>query len=88
MAYVGLVPTEASSGDRRRLGSLTKAGNSRCRHDLVQAAWAYRFRPQLSQHVKRRQVGQPARVIAHAWKAHHRRGHWLMIEPGCRQGPT
>lgn len=72
MAYVGLVPREHSSGERERRGAITKAGNTHCRHVLVQAAWAYRFRPQLSVHVKRRQVGQPPGVIAHAWKAQHR----------------
>ena len=35
MAYVGLVPSEHSSGDRRRLGAITKAGNARVRHTLV-----------------------------------------------------
>ena len=38
MAYVGLVPSEHSSGDRRRLGAITKAGNARVRHILIQAA--------------------------------------------------
>ncbi len=42
MAYVGLVPSEHSSGESRRQGSITKAGNSHCRHVLVQAAWSYR----------------------------------------------
>ena len=45
MAYVGLVPSEHSSGSSRRQGSITKAGNSRVRHVLVQAAWSYRFPP-------------------------------------------
>ena len=44
MAYVELVPSEHSSGGTRRQGSTTKAGNSRVRHVLVQAAWTYRFR--------------------------------------------
>ena len=39
MAYVGLVPSEHSSGGTRRQGAITKAGNSRARHVLVQAAW-------------------------------------------------
>jgi len=72
MAYWGLVPTEHSSGPRERRGSITKAGNSHCRHILVQAAWHYRHRPAISGALKQRQRGQPAPVIAHAWKAQHR----------------
>ena len=72
MAYWGLVPTEHSSGPRERRGSITKAGNSHCRHILVQAAGHYRHRPALSGALKVRQRGQPAAVIAHAWKAQHR----------------
>jgi transposase len=72
MAYWGLVPTEHSSGPRERRGSITKAGNSHCRHILVQAAWHYRHRPALPGALKVRQRGQPAAVIAHAWKAQHR----------------
>lgn len=70
--YLGLISREDSSGDRVRLGSLTKAGNSHCRHVLVQAAWSYRHRPQVSVDLKRRQVGQPPAVITHAWKAQQR----------------
>ena len=72
MAYWGLVPTEHSSGPRERRGSITKAGNSHCRHILVQTAWHYRHRPAISGALKQRQRGQPAGVIAHAWKAQHR----------------
>ena len=69
---LGLIPREDSSGDRQRLGSITKAGNSHCRHVLVQAAWSYRHRPQTSVDLKRRQEGQPPAVIGHAWKAQQR----------------
>jgi len=70
--YLGLVSREDSSGDRTRLGSITKAGNSHCRHVLVQAAWSYRHRPATSVDLKRRQQGQPPSVLTHAWKAQHR----------------
>jgi transposase len=70
--YLGLVSREDSSGDRTRLGSITKAGNTHCRHVLVQAAWSYRHRPQTSVDLKRRQQGRPPAVITHAWKAQHR----------------
>ena len=72
MAYLGLVPTEHSSGARQHRGSITKAGNSHCRHVLCQAAWHYRHRPATGKRVKKRQIGQPPDVIAHAWKAQHR----------------
>ena len=61
-----------SSGSTRRQGSITKAGNSRVRHVLVQAAWSYRFPPRCGQVLKRRQQGQPPDAIAHSWKAQHR----------------
>jgi transposase len=72
VCYLGLVSREDSSGDRQRLGSITKAGNSHCRHVLVQAAWSYRHRPQTSVDLARRQQGQPPAVINHAWKAQQR----------------
>lgn len=72
MAYMGLVPSEHSSGEKRRQGSITKCGNAHCRHVLVQAAWSYQRRPTVGAPLKKRQRGQPPEVIAHAWKAQHR----------------
>ena len=72
MAYVGLVPSEHSSGDRRRLGSITKAGNARVRHILIQSAWHYRKRPAVGAELRKRQHGQDPGVIRHAWKCQHR----------------
>ncbi len=72
MAYFGLVPSEHSSGERRRQGAITKAGNAHCRHVLVQAAWSYRNRPSQSAALTRRQSAQDPAIIAHAWKAQHR----------------
>jgi len=72
MAYLGLVPSEHSSGERRRLGGITKAGNTRVRHVLVQAAWHYRRRPTVGTALRRRQQDQDPAVIAHAWKCQHR----------------
>ena len=54
------------------LTTITKAGNSRCRHVLVQAAWQYRTHPRLSIALQQRQLGQPPEVIGHSWKAQHR----------------
>ena len=72
MAYVGLVPSEHSSGGTRRYDSITKAGNSRVRHVLVQAAWSYRSPPRRGEVLKRRQQDQPPDAIVHSWKAQHR----------------
>lgn len=72
MAYLGFVPREHSSGPRERRGGITKAGNSHCRHVLLQAAWSYRHPAQIGTSLKARQRGQPAAVIAHAWQAQHR----------------
>jgi transposase len=71
-AYIGLVPREHSSGPRERRGSITKAGNSHCRHIFIQAAWSYRHRPKISKELKGRQEGMPAWVVAHSWKAQQR----------------
>jgi len=72
MAYVGLVPSEHSSGSRENRGSITKAGNSHCRHVLIQAAWSYRYPPRVGAGLKQRQEGLPPDVVAHSWKAQHR----------------
>ena len=72
MAYLGLVPREHSSGGRERKGAITKAGNSHCRHVLVQAAWSYRHHPKVAAALRARPRAQPASVVAHTWKAPHR----------------
>jgi len=69
MAYVGLVPSEHSSGPKRRQGSITKAGNSAARRMLVEAAWHYRFEPRVSPIIATRQDGLPSAVTDIAWKA-------------------
>jgi transposase len=86
MAYLGLVSREASSDGTEIRGSITKAGNSHCRHVLVQAAWAYRHAPAVGTALKRRQHGQPAAVVTHAWKAQHRL-HKLYTHLAYRKRP-
>lgn len=71
-SYLGLVPSEQSSGERRRQGSITKAGSSHARRLLVEAAWHYRRPPRISQTLKRRQAGQPPAAIETAWRAQQR----------------
>ncbi|MFZ0088035.1 MAG: transposase, partial [Solirubrobacteraceae bacterium] len=72
MSYVGLVPSEHSSGQTRRQGAITKSGSQHARRLLVEAAWHYRHPPRLATRLKARQVEQPAVVIAIAWKAQQR----------------
>jgi transposase len=69
MAYLGLVPRESSSGDRRRQGGITGAGNRHIRRLLVEAAWHYRHKPQVGRALRLRRRGQPPEVIAHADRA-------------------
>ena len=72
MAFVGLVPSEHSSGERRRQGSITKVGNSHVRRLLVEAAWHARRRPKVGYELARRQRGQDAAVIERAWRCQQR----------------
>lgn len=72
MKYLGLVPSEESSGASVHRGSITKAGNSRCRAVLGEAAWHYQYKPAVSERLKARQAGQPPEVVAHSLKAQHR----------------
>lgn len=72
MAYVGLVPSENSSGERERRGGITKSGNRQVRRLLVEAAWHHRHRPALSAPMRQRREGQPARVLAIADRAQER----------------
>src|SRR5881628_1369537 len=72
MAYLGLVPSERSSGEQRRQGSITRAGNHHVRRLLVEAAWHHRHRPVLSQPLRKRREGQPADIIAIADRAQER----------------
>ena len=69
MAYLGLVPGEASSGERHRRGRITKTGNTLVRRLLVEAAWHYRHRARVGVRLARRRQGQPRDVIVVADKA-------------------
>ena len=72
MAFVGLVPSEDSSGEKHRRGRITRAGNALVRRLLVETAWHYQHRPSLGVALTRRRTGQPGRVIAIADKAQQR----------------
>jgi transposase len=72
MAYLGLVPSEHSSGSTRRQGGITKAGNGAARRMLIEAAWSYRFPARIGRDLLLRQekLSTPIRDIA--WKAQER----------------
>jgi transposase len=72
MNYVGLVPSEATTGQQRRLGAITKTGSGHARRLLVEAAWHYRPRPRIGKTLTDRQDGQSAEAIAIAWSAQQR----------------
>jgi transposase len=72
MAYLGLVPREYSSGEKRRQRGITKAGNTHLRNMLIESSWHYRYRSAPSKRLNERREGQPAEIIAYADKAMRR----------------
>ncbi len=72
MAYLGLVPSEDSTGGRVRRGAITKTGNGRARKALVEAAWTYRWPARVSRTLQDRLEGQPESVRRIAWSAQRR----------------
>jgi transposase len=69
MKFLGLIPSEYSSGDQRRQGSITKAGNTHARRVLVEGAWAYRYPAKVSRHLQLRLETQPKMIQDISWKA-------------------
>jgi hypothetical protein len=100
MGFVGLVPTEYSSGGSTRRGHITKAGNVHLRTQLVESAWAYRHRPYVGREIAQRQQRLPPEVIARSWAAQLRlcgrfrhlavrknnRASWLLLSPESLPG--
>jgi transposase len=85
MAYLGLVPSEASSGESTRRGGITKTGNRHLRRLLTEAAHHYRHRPGVGLILRRRRADQPAAVVALADRAQqriHRRYTRLLLGRG------
>lgn len=72
MAWVGLVPSEHSSGDRERRGSITKTGNAHLRRVLVEAGHNHRTKAGSTLILERRRQGQPPEIVGIAVKAQHR----------------
>src|SRR5437899_2444225 len=75
MSYLGLVPSEHSSGEHERRGAITKAGNIHVRRLLIEAAWHYRHRPHIGVGIRQRRKDQPDRIIAIADRAQERLCH-------------
>ena len=69
MGYLGLVPSEHSSGARRRRAGITRTGNGHVRRALVESAWSYRFPAQRTAHLKRKAAEASAEAQAIAWRA-------------------
>lgn len=84
MSFLGLVPSENSTGDRHRRGPITKAGNKHARRLLIEASWHYRHKPAVGQKLRQRREGQPGWVIALADRAQSRlhRRYWRLVTHG------
>jgi transposase len=88
MGYSGAVASEDSTGDRIRRGRITKTGNAHLRRVVIEAAWAYRYRPAVGPALRKRQASVSPEVKAIAWKAQHRlhaRYGWLTAKGKCKQ---
>jgi len=72
MAYLGLVPSEASTGDKVKRGPITKAGNGRARRILIECSWSYRYPPRISRDKQVKVDAVPRAVREIAWKAQSR----------------
>jgi transposase len=69
MSYLGLIPSEHTTGEHRRQGSITKTGNSHARRVLVEGAWAYRYPAKVSRHLQLRLEKVPKAIQDISWKA-------------------
>jgi len=84
MAYLGLVPSEDSSGNRQKRGGITKTGNGHVRRLLVEASWSYRLPARKTAHLQRKAEKTSEAVQAIAWKAQKRlcRRYWHLMQKG------
>jgi transposase len=79
--FLGLTPSEDSTGERRRLGAITKTGNTHARRLLVEAAWHQRRPPRMSAALERRRSGKPTAVQAQADRSARRlHARWHALE--------
>jgi transposase len=84
MGYLGMVPSERSTGDSHRRGGITKTGNGHARRVLIEAVWHCRHRPAVSAKLRKRRAGQPGWVIGIADRAQARlhRRYWHLVLRG------
>jgi transposase len=84
MGFLGLAPSENSTGEKRRRGPITKTGNVHVRRLLIEAAWHQQHKPGMSQALKTRRENQPAWVIRIADEAMHRlyKRYWWLMNKG------
>jgi len=68
-AYLGLVPSEYSSGEKRRQGGITKTGNAHARRAIIEGAWAYHYPAKVSRQIQERQQNLPKHIQNIAWRA-------------------
>jgi transposase len=84
--YLGIVPSERTSGQQRRQGSITKAGSTHARRLLIEAAYHYRRHPAIGTTLERRQRDQPAEIINIAWRAQRRlNARWRQLKDARRK---
>ena len=86
MSYLGLTPSEYSSGAQQHRGHITKAGNTHARRLLIEAAWNYKHRPRQSARAARLASEVPPEITARAWQAQTRLflRHRTLTEHGKR----
>jgi transposase len=85
-AYLGIVPCEHTTGQQRRLGSITKAGSTHARRLLVEAAYHYRRGPVVGEALERRQRGHAPEIINISWKAQRRlNARWRQLRDARRK---
>jgi transposase len=85
-AYVGIVPSEYTTGSQRRLGSITKAGSTHARRLLIEAAYHYRRSPVVGQALERRQRGLAPEIIHISWRAQRRlNARWRQLKDARRK---
>ncbi|MCP3031807.1 IS110 family transposase [Halobacillus sp. A1] len=88
MGYIGLIPSERSSGDVRYQGKITKTGNRHVRRLLIEAAWSYRYKPAIKGNLKKRLDGLPPEIRSISWKAQNRlhKKYYRLLSRGKEKG--
>jgi transposase len=85
-SYLGIVPCEHTTGQQRRLGSITKAGSTHARRLLVEAAYHYRRSPVVGEALERRQRGHAPEIINISWRAQRRlNARWRQLKNARRK---